>query len=551
VIPALAASPLYPTPQGSPLRVAVLLGGEFAPAWLCEALNSLGDAVFLDLQWYQVIGVPGVRQGNSAYERYQRFDMRLLAELKPILQMRAIRQIGHAEALHFVADESAGSSLDAHGLARLREQPLDLILLVGMPPAAVSLAACARLGAWTIPPEELCAIHSGRWLMADFMRGAECTLGGLRVYSSQAKGWLLLEPGESSVAQLSFARHRAYQLQKGPAQLLRALRRVAHGMTPRSRAGNAETRPGVRTLFRLALRLMARAWSRHRPRLGRAERWCIAVRESDHGLDPDRPHAHGFLRIEAPKGQFWADPMPWVEHGRRFVLVESWDYARQLGDLLALELDAQLQVRQVTTALRESYHLSFPMLFRWAEQTCMVAESAQAKRVDLRVAQRFPDRWSNMATLLHGWRVVDATLTEHDGRWWMFASVAETPFDDGGREWNELFLFHAESPLGPWQPHPGNPICTDVRRSRSAGPLFFHHGRLIRPAQDCAAEYGRAVVFNEVTTLSTEHFAERRLGTLEPDWLPGIAGCHTYARHARLDVLDAKYLAPRADTRAT
>jgi len=59
------------------------------------------------------------------------------------------------------------------------------------------------------------------------------------------------------------------------------------------------------------------------------------------------------------------------------------------------------------------------------------------------------------------------------------------------------------------------------------------------------------VVFNVVTTLSTEHFAERRLASLEPDWLPGIAGCHTYARHARLDVLDAKYLAPRADTRAT
>jgi hypothetical protein len=547
----LAASALYPTPQGAPLRVAVLLAGEFAPAWLCEALNRLGDAVFLDLQWYQVMSVPSVLPGNSAYERYQRADMRLLRELQPILQMRAIQQIGRARALHFVADENAGSSLDTHGLAVLREQKADLILAVGMPPAQAALAACARLGVWAIAPEELCALHSGRWLLADFMRGAECTLGGLRVYSSQAKGWLLLEPGESSVAQLSFARHRAYQLQKGPAQLLRALRRVANGMTPRSRVGIAEARPGIGTLIRLALRLFGRAWTRHRPRMGRAERWCIAVRESDRGLDPDRPFAQDFRRIDAPKGQFWADPMPWIDNGRRYVLVESWDYARQLGDVLALELDAQLRVRQVTTALREPYHLSFPMLFRWAEQTCMVAESAQAKRVDLRVAQRFPDRWSNMATLLHGWRVVDATLTEYAGRCWMFASVAETPFDDGGREWNELFLFFADTPLGPWLPHPGNPICTDVRRSRSAGPLFMHNGRLIRPAQDCAAEYGRAVVFNEITTLTTEHFAERRLGTLEPDWLPGIDGCHTYARHGRLEVLDAKYLAPRADTRAT
>jgi transcriptional regulator GlxA family with amidase domain len=48
----------------------------------------------------------------------------------------------------------------------------------------------------------------------------------------------------------------------------------------------------------------------------------------------------------------------------------------------------------------------------------------------------------------------------------MFVSIAENCIPD------ELSLFYAESPLGPWTPHPRNPVKSDVRGSRPAGGLF-------------------------------------------------------------------------------
>ena len=72
-----------------------------------------------------------------------------------------------------------------------------------------------------------------------------------------------------------------------------------------------------------------------------------------------------------------------------------------------------------------------------------------------------------------------------------------------------FFLFHAESPLGPWAPHPMNPVVSDVRYARPAGALFLRGSKLFRPAQNCALTYGHAISFAEVTSLTPTDYAER------------------------------------------
>ena len=42
-----------------------------------------------------------------------------------------------------------------------------------------------------------------------------------------------------------------------------------------------------------------------------------------------------------------------------------------------------------------------------------------------------------------------------------------------------LMLFFARSLVGPWVPHPLNPISQDVRTSRGAGSPFLDRGRLV------------------------------------------------------------------------
>jgi hypothetical protein len=111
----------------------------------------------------------------------------------------------------------------------------------------------------------------------------------------------------------------------------------------------------------------------------------------------------------------------------------------------------------------------------------------------------------------------------------------------------ELFLFHSDRLLGGhWNPHPANPIVSDIRNARPAGSLFVKDGKLIRPSQDCSEAYGHAIHLNEIEALSETEYCEKTLLTLDPDWDDKVLATHTYASCRDLTVIDAFSYVPRA-----
>jgi hypothetical protein len=101
-----------------------------------------------------------------------------------------------------------------------------------------------------------------------------------------------------------------------------------------------------------------------------------------------------------------------------------------------------------------------------------------------------------------------------------------------------MHVFYADSPLGPWTPHPRNPVVSDVRHARPAGRLFRYRGGWYRPAQDCAEGYGRRLAIQRITYLDTRRYAEVPAATLSGHWRPGIAGVHTVNAAGGLTVID-------------
>jgi hypothetical protein len=117
--------------------------------------------------------------------------------------------------------------------------------------------------------------------------------------------------------------------------------------------------------------------------------------------------------------------------------------------------------------------------------------------------------------------------------WWLFATRADC--GDNGK----LFAWHASELTGPWRPHSANPLKTDVRSSRPAGPPFVHAGELYRPAQDCSTGYGAAVVVNRIVCLTPERFEEERVTIVMPDRRGRYrGGLHTICGAGERTVID-------------
>jgi hypothetical protein len=110
--------------------------------------------------------------------------------------------------------------------------------------------------------------------------------------------------------------------------------------------------------------------------------------------------------------------------------------------------------------------LSYPFVFEWNGELWMVPESGANRTVELYRCAGLPDRWEKVQDIFTGIDLVDATLFAHDGRWWLLGNVSEP----GADKHDELHAFHAETPLGPWQPHAANPVVADARFARPAGP---------------------------------------------------------------------------------
>ena len=123
----------------------------------------------------------------------------------------------------------------------------------------------------------------------------------------------------------------------------------------------------------------------------------------------------------------------------------------------------------------------------------------------------------------------------------MFAATR----DGAGSHSDMLSLFTAERLLGPWTPHPANPVLIDAGSARPAGNIVRRGGRLWRPVQDCRAGYGTALGLAEITRLDREGFAQEVRTVLRPG--PGWPGrkLHTLNRAGPLEVIDGSGLSPR------
>jgi hypothetical protein len=291
--------------------------------------------------------------------------------------------------------------------------------------------------------------------------------------------------------------------------------------------------PGNLEMASLALRLGARVAAQKLRRALYHDQWALALRVHPGAPGPD-PAFNRYRTLLPPRDRFWADPFPVAHDDGFYVFVEELPYRTGKGHIAVLDLRRDGSLRSAQTVLERDHHVSYPFVFAWKGERFMIPETGSARRVEVYRASGFPFAWRPEAVLLDGLYAVDATLFETDGLWWMFANVGV----EGALNYDELWLFHAPTPMGPWTPHRRNPVKSDARAARPAGHLFHWNGDLYRPSQDCSGAYGSAIVINRVVRLTPDEFREEAVSRIHPRWAPGLLATHTLNSTRGLSVVD-------------
>lgn len=501
---------------GPAVRVGLVVPSATPPGWIAAAIENLQTAD-ADIVGAIVLPPDPGEPGRVLVRAWQSLDRRLTRPRPDPDAPRALADLPRRLPLLAMGGDGPWPPLQAVAP--------QVVFCLGVRPPSPSLEL--PLGVWCLHPEQ--AGELGFAATVGDLGAVEVALHRLDGDSPpRRRSWV-------RVHRQSPALTRARVLWKAarlPARVLGDLRAGRPATTAGPRDADGSPPPSHPAVVPAAARLLDRAVRTGSRRLLTRNDWFVAC-----ATDVEEPvpaDLETLTPMAAPRDRFWADPFPVVDDERALVFVEEWPYALGRGVLAVLEVARDGAWQRLGTALECPYHLSHPFVFRWQDTWYLVPETSANGTLELYRGVDFPLGWELEAVWMQDVRVADATLHEHEGRWWMFASVADG--DAGLHE--ELHLFYADTPLGPWTPHAANPVVCDPRGARPAGALFFWRGRLCRPAQDCGVRYGRAIVIHQVDELSPAGYAERAIARLEPPAMAGANRMHTLNTAGWLTVVD-------------
>jgi hypothetical protein len=548
-----------------PLRVALLVNSFTQPRWVYEIVRRLqaSDVARLTLIIKRTVkqSSNGRRGGllkrtlgadRALFALYSKIDNLLFhSEPDPLTPTDIGPLVHNCDLLHAVtvlADDS--EYLTDADVERISAYDLHVVILCGITTLRGRALDIARFGVWSCDSGDDFAPDRAPYGFREVMEGRPTTCSTLKILHEPPRPNAVIYRAHTRTDARSVTRNRRNSYWKSSALLQRKLRDVYQrgpdGIFDHPDAASAvqyddckPSAPNNTQMARMLTQLVSRFMRDKLRRLLSWEQWILAYRiggpVSDGADGPDLDFSR-FKTLIPPSDRFWADPFPVTIGDRYFIFFEEWIYRYSKGHICVLEVDATGPISQPLIVLERAYHLSHPFVFEWDGTYFLLPETYENRTVELYRAKAFPDQWEPAGILLSDIIAVDATLARLGELWWMFVNVGTEQISTS----DELHLFFAESPLGPWKPHGRNPVKSDVRSARPAGGILSWNGAFYRPSQDCSTSYGAAIDLNEMERIDPDQYREVTVRRLSFDSLPGVTGMHTINTAADLTVIDAR-----------
>jgi hypothetical protein len=544
---------LHSRSQEKPLRIGVIVDDFRIPGLFRQVLLDINACDFanLELVILNPKDPPPLRDcDRRRLFLYRQFEKRDRRWRKSPFALEALDSTDILSACPRIDARSkqAADTFPPDSVTAIRAHDLDVILRFGFDDLRGDILSSARCGVWAFRPGDNEFYRGTPAFFWEVVEDNPCTGVTLQVLADRPEDGLVLCKSLFATVRGLWPSRNLFRPYWGSAHFfIRKLhelhergwdelnQRAVPPAPYRGRAASYRAPGNFKTLRTLAPRAAAHYVEQRNPwRKETITHWRICLRRNESpeliaGLSQDKSN---FQWMPCPLGHFYADPFLFEHRGQIWIFFEDYFYSDKRGRINCAPLQQDLSTGPPIVCLDTPYHLSYPLVFRHDGEVFMIPESINNGSVELWRATDFPSSWKLERKLFSG-SVVDTTPMLHEGRWYFFTTFSE-PYT------NDAFgaLFSSGSLTGEWEHHPESPVSTDIRDSRSGGAILQIEGRHLRPVQDCSENYGRRIHVKEILELTRHTFRERRLHSIEPDWDKGLAGVHTYAFHAGIEVLD-------------
>jgi hypothetical protein len=548
-----------------PLRIGLLLNGNVQPAWVAEVLEQIVQSNFACVQLVVYRAPLGVKQSflrraagalvdkksrsELLFRLYARWDkLRVRGRDDPFRKTDCGDSLNNIETMQ-VAPLSRGpvDRFPSEAIDRIRSMDLDVLIRFGFNILRGEVLEAARYGVWSYHHGDNEFYRGGPPCFWELVEGNPITGAMLQVLTEDLdagrvliKGWFRTHPSGS------WLRNRMQPYWGASTFVTQKLRQVHElgwewvekeivpAAAYQGKRGIYST-PTNGEMARWLVRKLARAaveaatWL---PRRLCIDHWRLAVHRGQRTrlTEGNSGEIGKFRWVPSPRGHFCADPFLFCHSGRQWLFFEDFDYGAHHGSIAAAEVLAEGALSPAMRVLDRPYHLSYPCVFEVGGEVYMIPESREHGTVEMYRSTKFPDEWELAREFLEV-SAVDTTVWTEGGVYWFFVTLRERR--GGGLQ---LWLFSSRGILEDWQPHPANPISTDIRSSRGGGAIFREGELLMRPSQDCSGNYGRSFTLNEILVLNEREYRERPHETVEAPH--GMMGTHTYGRLEDVEVID-------------
>jgi hypothetical protein len=211
---------------------------------------------------------------------------------------------------------------------------------------------------------------------------------------------------------------------------------------------------------------------------------------------------------------YYADPFLLIPKDENFqILLEDFSLDKGYGKISLTTLDKSFKQVNHKILLDTKSHISYPFVFSENNKTYIFPEAGRSGKLSCYEYDRVNETIDFLQDIVD-LPLCDSSILKRDGKYWIFGTLSEINTDTDKITDYKLCVFFSDSLLGPYVPHPGNPVNRGLDGTRSAGNFIEVEGIIYRPTQNCEKQYGESITINKVTELNEINVVEEPYMTI-------------------------------------